>query len=107
MQLKELVNKILTKKAKGYTTKEKTEDYAVSNGEAVLVKRKIVTKHVPPDINAVKALLQLADLNDGDINKMTDAQLEVERLRLIGLLQVCDQVSTEENKQSEKEIDND
>lgn len=105
MQLKALINKILTKKAKGYTTREKTEDYTVSDGQAVLVKRKIVTKHVPPDINAVKALLQLSDIDNGDVDSMTDAQLEVERLRLIGLLKVCDSVSQSQN--TEKENDND
>lgn len=103
MQLKKLLEKILTKKAKGYTTKEKTEEYIVNEGDAVLVKLKVVTKHIAPDINAVKALLELNQLTEDDVSTMTDQQLEVERLRLLGMLKVCSDVKEQPNK----EIDND
>lgn len=82
---KTLLNKILLKKAKGYTYREKTEEYAVVDGEKQLVKSKTVTKHVQPDIGAVKVLLALDD-GGTDVTKMTDGELQAEKLRLIRLL---------------------
>ena len=85
--VKELLIKILLKKAKGYLAKEKTDEYVVADGEKKLVRSKVVTKRSPPDVAACKALLELnvADLSVAD---MTDEELERERRRLIGLL--CD-----------------
>ena len=86
---KELLTKILLKKAKGFSYKEKTEEFAVVEGKRQLVKSKEVTKRVQPDVNAIKALLTLGD-GDADVTKMTDEQLKVEKLRLIRLLAACD-----------------
>ena len=82
---KQLLIKILLKKAKGYTYREKTDEYVVSDGEKKLVKSKVVTKRIQPDVNAIKALLTLGD-GETDVTKMTDEQLQVEKLRLIRLL---------------------
>ncbi len=81
---KQLLIKILLKKAKGYSYKEKTDEYVVADGEKKWVKSKTVTKRVQPDVNAVKALISL-DEGD-DVTKLTDEQLQVEKLRLIKLL---------------------
>lgn len=81
---KKLLNQVLLKKAKGYVTKEKTEEYAVVDGEMTLTKRKVVTKHVAPDATALKILLQMEELPD--VTQMTDEQLQVEKMRLIKLL---------------------
>lgn len=86
---KQLLIKILMKKAKGYSYREKTEEYNVNDGEAVPVKRKIVTKRMHPDVSALKALLQLSE-GDLEVSKMTDEQLQVEKLRLLQLLNICD-----------------
>ena len=86
---KDLLIKILIKKAKGYSYKEKTEEYNVVDGKPQLTKRKVTTKRVLPDVNAVKALLTL-DEQQTDVCDMTDEQLQVEKLRLIRLLNICD-----------------
>ena len=90
---KQLLKDILLKKAKGFTFKEKTEEYTVSNGEAILVKKRIVTKNVHPDVSAVKALLVL-DEDRTEVADMTDEQLQVEKLRLLELLNICDGTAT-------------
>ena len=97
---KQLLTKILLKKAKGYSFKEKTEEFNVANGETVLCKKKVVTKRVHPDVSAVKALLQLSE-EDLDVSKMTDEQLAVEKLRLLQLLNICDGTSTVVSEESD------
>ena len=87
---KQLLTKILLKKAKGYAFHEKTDEYVVVDGEKKLVKSKVVTKRVQPDVNAIKALITLSEDNT-DVTKMTDEQLQVEKLRLIRLLNMCDE----------------
>ena len=85
MTNKNLLIKILLKKAKGYAYHEKTDEYVVVDGKKQLVKSKVVTKRIQPDVNAIKALLTLTD-TETDVTKMTDEQLQVEKLRLIRLL---------------------
>lgn len=46
------------KKATGYESVETQEEYALNDGDMVLVKRKITKKDVPPDLGAVKLLLE-------------------------------------------------
>lgn len=90
MDTKQLLKKILLKKAKGYAYKEKTDEYVVTDGEKKLIKSKVVTKRVHPDVNAIKALITLMD-DVTDVTKMTDEQLQVEKLRLISLLSAVEQ----------------
>ncbi|HIT77230.1 MAG TPA: hypothetical protein IAD47_00370 [Candidatus Limihabitans stercoravium] len=94
MDYRELLNKVLYKRAKGYTVKEKVEEYSFADGEPTLTKRKVTTKHVQSDINAVKALLEM-DKNNDDVCTMTDEQLETEKQRLLNLLSLCDESSTQ------------
>ena len=89
MDTKQLLTKILLKKAKGYAYREKTDEYVVVDGEKKLVKSKVVTKRVQPDVNAIRALITLTD-NSADVTKLTDEQLQVEKLRLIQLLSTMD-----------------
>ena len=100
MNYKQLLTKILLKKAKGYTVHEKTEEFVAVNGQVQLSKRKITTKKVPPDVNAIKALLQLSE-EEMDVCKMTDEQLAVEKLRLLKLLDICDKTSPLDTTQEE------
>ncbi len=79
------VRQALIKKALGYDAKEVVEEYVQnSEGEVQLTKRKVTTKCVPPDIQALKLLL------DEDASKpiieMTDEELEKEKVRLLKLL---------------------
>lgn len=86
---KQLLISILLKKAKGYSYREKTDEYVVVDGKKQLVKSKVVTKRVQPDVNAIKALITLTD-DSQDVTQLTDEQLQVEKLRLIRLLNVYD-----------------
>jgi len=75
---KKLVNS-LYKKAVGYTATEKTTEYSP---EGEVVKRKVTSKHYPPDISALKAYLDLIS-NGEDYESMTDEELTREKERLL------------------------
>lgn len=73
------------KKALGYDATEVVEEYVSSEeGEIKLTKKKVTKKNVPPDMAALKILL---DENDKPISEMTDEQLKEEKARLLKLLQ--------------------
>lgn len=67
------------KRAVGYVSEEVVEEYACQEGELVLNKRKVTVKDVPPDVSAVKMLL---DFKGSEVN-LTDEQLAQEKQRLI------------------------
>ena len=75
---KKLANS-LYKKAVGYTVTEKTMEYS-PDGE--VVKKKVTSKHFPPDIAALKAYLELIS-SEEDYESMTDEELEREKQRLL------------------------
>ncbi len=68
----------ILKVALGFTVEEVTEEYDAKDGELRLIKRKETKKDVPPDLKAVKLLLE-----DSDYSALTDEQLEEERQRLL------------------------
>ncbi len=69
----------------GYDATEITEEYSDDgNGGVRMVKRKVVSKNVPPDVSAVKLLVELEGENT--IKDLTDEELEKEKQRLIKLL---------------------
>lgn len=79
------IEKALKKRAIGYETTEITEEYSSSDeGEIRMVKRKIVSKNVPPDVSAVKLLFENSSTDD--ISSMTDEELENEKIRLLNIL---------------------
>ena len=79
------VKQALIKKALGYDAKEVVEEYVQnSEGEVQLTKRKVTTKSVPPDVQALKLLLE--DDAQKPIIEMTDEELESEKQRLLKLL---------------------
>ena len=57
-------------------------------GHFELVKKRVTTKDVPPDIAAAKIIL-----DDGGIDELTDEQLEAEKRRLLEILQTSSDVS--------------
>ena len=72
----------LRRRAVGFETDEVVEEYSVSDGEPVLVKRKVTKKAVPPDISAAKLLLE----SETPVAAWSDEQLAAEKERLLGLL---------------------
>ncbi len=85
---------ILYKKALGYKTEEVQEEFVNDEGKLELVKRKISTKHVPPDISAAKIYLEITENNS--LKDMTDDELEAEKTRLLKLLK--EEEETNENR---------
>ena len=86
MENEKSIKKALKKRALGYDSTEVTEEYTEDgDGGVRLVKRKVVSKNVPPDVSAAKLLIVL-DGGDSDITKLTDEELEQEKQRLIKLL---------------------
>lgn len=82
----EKVKEALYKRAVGYEAQEVTEEYVgEDSGGVKMVKRKIVSKNVPPDVSAVKLLVELSAEND--VKNLTDEELEREKIRLIKLLE--------------------
>lgn len=72
---------ILFKKARGYSVEEVTEEYAFDeDGNERLLKRKVQSKYIPPDLSAIKACMEI---KDNEISQMTQRQLEEEKLRLL------------------------
>lgn len=75
----------LYKKAVGYSVAESVEEYIKSaEDQLILNKKKITKKHVPPDITALKLLLDLQ--GESDLSAMTDEELKKEKQRLLKLL---------------------
>ena len=83
---KKKITQAIVKKAIGFETVETVEEFAETDGEVKLLKRKVTTKSVPPDVSAVKLLLEMQS-EERDIVDMTDEELEKERVRLMKLLE--------------------
>lgn len=76
------IKKALLKCAVGFDTSEIVEEYTVDEGELKLVKRKVTKRDVPPDIKAVKMLLD----GEADASQMSDEELEERGEKLIAML---------------------
>lgn len=78
MKTRDEILEAVARRACGYEATETVEEYAVVDGSLELVKRKITTKDVPPDISAAKLII-----DGGEISDLTDEQLQAEKERLI------------------------
>lgn len=76
-----LLEDALLKKAIGYDTSEIIEEFSENDGQVVLVKKKVTKKSVPPDMTALKMLLE--GENRADVTTMTEEELKAERKRLL------------------------
>lgn len=81
-QSKEVIIATLYKKAMGYTQEEVVEEYAGEDKGGELIKRKVTTKPLPPDITALKAYLEMTE-SLSSFESMTDDELEQEKIRLL------------------------
>ena len=80
------IESALKKRAFGYDSTEVTEEYSQGDDGGVrLIKRKVVSKNVPPDVSAVKLLMELQN-EKPSFESMTDEELEKEKIRLIKIL---------------------
>lgn len=76
----ENIKEALIKCATGSSASEVVEEFAAVDGELKLVKKKITRRDIPPDIKAVKMLL------DGNEETLSDEELEAEKSKLISML---------------------
>ena len=84
VNLKQDLKDVLIKKALGYDVQEVVEEYSSDGeGEVKLSKKKVTTKYIPPDMSALKLLL---DENQKEVAQMTDEELYEEKIRLLYLL---------------------
>lgn len=81
MENRENVKDALTKCAVGLSASEVTEEFTVEDGELKLVKKKVTRRDIPPDLKAVKLLLE-----SGGVSSETDAALAAERENLLKML---------------------
>ena len=78
------LTKTLLKKAMGYSVDEIVEEYVNDENELKLVKKKITKKHIPPDINAAKALLEKSnEMNLEKIKSLSDEELQKLREKVL------------------------
>lgn len=78
------VKAALVKKALGFDATEIVEEYVSDEqGDIRLSRKKVTTKNVPPDVTALKMLLED---DAAPVSKMTDDELEEEKARLLELL---------------------
>lgn len=82
MEKSESVKNALVRCAVGLSASEVVEEFSADgDGELKLVKRKVTRRDIPPDIKAVKMLM------DGeDISQVPDEELVAERNRLMEML---------------------
>ncbi len=82
----ESVKSALEKRALGYDSTEVTEEYSDDGSGGIrMLKRKVVQKNVPPDVSALKLLIELSD-SQNKIEDLSDEELESEKRRLIKML---------------------
>lgn len=74
----------LYRKAVGYDATETVEEYSQTDGDFVLVKKKVTTKSVPPDIAAIKMLFEVSETDD--LSTFSDEDLKKERERLLKII---------------------
>ena len=77
----EEVKKALIKCATGLSASETVEEFAVQDGELKLVKKKVTRRDIPPDIKAVKMLME-----EGGVDSLSIEELEEEKKNLLKLL---------------------
>ncbi len=77
---KEKLEETLFKVARGFTSREVTEEYAEVDGQMKLTKRKEIKKEIPPDL---KAMQMLQSLHGEGVESMSDEELEREKQLLV------------------------
>lgn len=93
--MNDAIGKALYRKAVGYTAKETVEEYAGEDG--ILSKRKVSKKHIPPDFNALKMLVE-RECKAQDYRAMSDEELAREKARLLEELRQTQKGEADENR---------
>lgn len=72
----------LKKCAVGLETNEVVEEFGVEDGELKLIKKKVTRRDIPPDIKAVKLLID----GSGGVDGLTVEELQDEKEKLLKML---------------------
>ena len=83
-EIEEKIKRAIAKKAVGYSAKEVVEEYQDDDGVLKLTRRKVTKKHVPPDTQAAKMVME--GFASNPVENMTDEELEAEKQRLLNSL---------------------
>lgn len=76
---------MLLKKAIGFEKSEISKEYQIDEeGKETLVRKKVQKKYFPPDMQAMRAYLELE--KGEDLSAMSDEELEREKIRLLAEL---------------------
>ncbi len=89
----------ILRKAVGYDVQEVVEEYS---GENELLKRKVSSKHMPPDMTAIKTVLELKG-QENDLAKMSDEELIQLKTKLLGQLKNLTKGDSNESNNSNKQ----
>lgn len=87
----EKLKKAMLKKALGYDAEEVVEEFALGSGEGSEVKlnkRKITKKHYPPDLSAIKWMMEYMDEPlMKTYEQMSKEELIQEKMKLLEMLE--------------------
>ena len=73
----------MKRRATGYDFTEVTEEYGENkDGELKVLKKKVVTKNLPPDVSALKLLIDIEG-EENDVLKMTTEELIAEKEKIL------------------------
>ena len=73
----------MKRRAVGYDFTEVTEEYGENkDGELTVLKKKVVTKNLPPDVSALKLLIDIEG-EETDVMKMTTEELLIEKEKIL------------------------
>ena len=88
---------------KGLTTKEISTEYVLDEetGKMKIVKQKINEKTLPPNIDLLKLLFPKVEQENKDYNKLSDEELEQEKIRLLKELKESE-IENRKNKNKNK-----
>ena len=78
---KDEVFEALKKRALGFAVTEQSEEYSADeNGALVLTKRKVSVKEIPPELSAIKLLMES---RRDEFDDMSEDELKKEKKRLL------------------------
>ena len=86
------IKKALIKRAMGFDAKEVIEEYVGEDDGVKLTKKKVTYKFVPPDVTALKLLMEG---DEKDISSLSDDELVKEKERLLESLRISEELNKE------------
>lgn len=93
------IESAILRKAVGYDVQEIVEEYS---GENELLKRKVSSKHLPPDMTAIKTIMEIKG-QENDLAKMSDEELDQLKTKLLGQLKDLTKGESNESINSNKQ----